>query len=202
MDKKYNFKVYAHISPSGKFYIGVTSQKPNRRWRFGKGYKHNEYFYNAILKYGWDNFQHEIIADNLSEDEAKNFEITLINKLKTLDREFGYNRTTGGDGVTGSKCPEWKKQKMRETMKGEGNPMYGISLEGKSGVDNPMYGKPSKHRKRVMCINTGEIFDCVTHASEKYKTYRSDINKNCRGIRTHAGKLNGEPLLWRYIDED
>ena len=61
-EKKY--VVYKHVSPSGKLYIGITSQKPELRWNYGRNYKENPYFYNAIQKYGWDSFQHEILYDN------------------------------------------------------------------------------------------------------------------------------------------
>ena len=65
------FVVYKHTSPNGKVYIGITSQKLNRRFRDGKGYYNNKHFYNAIKKYGWDNFSHEVLFDNLTEEEAK-----------------------------------------------------------------------------------------------------------------------------------
>ena len=62
---KNNYTVYMHISPSNKRYIGITSTKIEERWRNGKGYKHNKHFTNAINKYGWDNFEHIIIAKDL-----------------------------------------------------------------------------------------------------------------------------------------
>ena len=62
--------VYKHTSPSGKIYIGITCQNPNRRWRNGEGYKKNKYFYRAIQKYGWNNFQHEVIEEGLTEKDA------------------------------------------------------------------------------------------------------------------------------------
>lgn len=113
-ENKYKWCVYAHISPSNKYYIGITSQKPERRWRKGEGYTHNKYFTNAINKYGWDNFHHEIVASNLTEDEAKNFESLLIKKLNTTNSDFGYNLSSGGDGA--HHCEE-TKQLLRE-MKG------------------------------------------------------------------------------------
>ena len=95
MDKKWC--VYLHTSPSGKYYVGITSQKPERRWRNGKGYIHNNYFTNAINKYGWDNFMHEIIADDLSENEAKVLEEMLIKKFQSNNVAYGYNITSGGE---------------------------------------------------------------------------------------------------------
>lgn len=40
------YKVYKHTTPSKKVYIGITNQKPERRWgKNGRGYKDNDYFY-------------------------------------------------------------------------------------------------------------------------------------------------------------
>ena len=61
-----------HISPSNKKYIGITKQKVNKRWKNGNGYKTQQYFYRAIEKYGWDNFQHIIIAKGLTKDIFEN----------------------------------------------------------------------------------------------------------------------------------
>lgn len=91
------YKVYKHTSPNGKVYIGITNQNPERRWgKNGRGYKENGYFYRAIEKHGWNNFKHEILADNLTEEEACNLEIKLIEEFNTTDRSCGYNRHSGG----------------------------------------------------------------------------------------------------------
>ena len=94
-----NYKVYCWTcSVNNKKYIGITKQTMNRRARNeGKGYKHCVKFYNAITKYGFENFSYIIIEDNLSFQEAKEKEIYYINKYKTNDRRFGYNLSSGGD---------------------------------------------------------------------------------------------------------
>lgn len=69
--KSENFKVYMHISPSKKVYIGITCEANiEDRWKKGKGYKHSPHFTTAINKYGWDNFKHLILYTNLTQDEA------------------------------------------------------------------------------------------------------------------------------------
>lgn len=72
--------VYKHTNKiNNKIYIGQTCQKPEYRWGSdGQNYKNNPYFYSAIIKYGWNNFTHEIIYNNLTAEEANQKEIELI----------------------------------------------------------------------------------------------------------------------------
>ena len=69
------YSVYKHTNKvNGKVYIGITYNKPEVRWGSnGIGYK-RQLFWNAIQKYGWDNFTHEI----LFESQAYQKEIELI----------------------------------------------------------------------------------------------------------------------------
>ena len=89
--------VYCHISPSSKKYVGISCA-PESRWNHGNGYKKNYLFYRAIVKYGWNNFEHIIIKDNLSANEAKELEAHLISAWKLTDPQYGYNIREGGDG--------------------------------------------------------------------------------------------------------
>lgn len=91
-----NYIVYKHICPNNKVYIGITCQKPERRWSNGKGYKTSRYFYNAINKYGWDNIQHKILYKKLTKEEAEQKEIELIKKYKSNNLKYGYNIEYGG----------------------------------------------------------------------------------------------------------
>lgn len=113
----YNGKycVYVHTNKTnGKKYVGQTCQKPKRRWDNGNGYRRCTLFYRAIKKYGWDGFEHEVIAINLTKEEANNFEKLLIDKLDTTNPSNGYNSTSGGDSPVFS---EDAKQKMSESAK-------------------------------------------------------------------------------------
>ena len=99
MGKKYI--VYKHTSPNGKSYIGITSQTTSERWGVnGSRYlKENSYFANAIRKYGWDNFSHDILASGKTKKEAIELERNLILLLRTQNKRYGFNVTAGGDGV-------------------------------------------------------------------------------------------------------
>ena len=152
MDKSYC--VYMHVSPAGKKYIGLTSMAPEERWHNGKGYKNNPYFSAAIEKYGWDNFEHVIIATNLTQEEACKMETELIIKYNTIDINNGYNLTLGGLGALGYHHTDETKEVLREAFSGDKNPFYGkqhtyetkqkISAKNKgklSGESHPLYGK-------------------------------------------------------------
>lgn len=100
--KDNHYSVYIHINKvNGKSYVGVTGRYPvkNRWGPNGINYK-SQIFYRAIQKYGWDNFEHIIFASNLTIQEAKEMEVTLIKELKSLVAQNGYNVSEGGDANT------------------------------------------------------------------------------------------------------
>ena len=92
---KYN--IYKHTNLiNNKSYIGITSQKCQNRWGInGKGYELQPKFYNAIQKYGWDNFQHDILYTDLNKETALKIESELIKKYNTI--ENGYNVSPYGN---------------------------------------------------------------------------------------------------------
>lgn len=112
MDK---YIVYKHTSPSGKVYIGITKQNPNRRWKSGHGYKQNKYFYNAILKYGWKNIKHEILYSNLTLEEACIKEKELISFYSKSN--ICYNIAEGGTNGNTRSRTEKEKDHLRKVIK-------------------------------------------------------------------------------------
>ena len=115
-----NYCVYMHKNKlNNKVYIGITGQKPELRWNEGKGYKYNSHFYAAINKYGWyEGFEHIILYDNLTKEEAETMEIKTIEKYDATNQENGYNIQLGGnlnhtkyvyqyDRITGNYIKKW-----------------------------------------------------------------------------------------------
>lgn len=94
-----NYTVYIHQNLlNNKRYVGITADTVESRWRNGSGYK-TQVFGRAIQKYGWENFKHDIIAENLTQREAQELEISLIQKFHTQDPNFGYNIAAGGNAT-------------------------------------------------------------------------------------------------------
>ena len=197
MNKK--FLVYVHINKvNGKRYYGITSQRPKNRWARGKGYSNNEHFTNSINKYGWDGFDHVIVARGLTEDEAKWLEIKMIAAYDTNNQKFGYNQTPGGDMIS-----EEHRHNLSEFQKGENNSFYGKTHtdEAKRIMSETRKGKGNARAKAVICITTGRIFFTAKEAAQYYNIKgKSDISKCCKGTRKSCGNLNGQPLKWRYVN--
>ena len=211
------YKVYVHITPSNKYYVGITKRDTYQRWgKNGYNYKSNKHFWNAIQKYGWDNIQHEVVADNLTESEAKNFEILLIKKLESQSPMHGYNITKGGDGG-GYNISEESRIKMSQAKKGKNtgsdNVCYGISP--KERMDKDIYDTwlykhqhPEDYwyenkRIKIICLNNKEVFNSIEDAAKKYNINSSDICTCCKGKLYHAGrdKNTGELLSWQYYKD-
>lgn len=120
--------VYKHTSPSGKSYIGLTSRLlEERSGHQGIQYKKQAYFYNAITKYGWDNFSHEILQSDLSREEATKLEQFYIDLYHSNDPRYGYNLTNGGEvnyelsaevkrHIAEKTKKQWQQPEIRERM--------------------------------------------------------------------------------------
>jgi group I intron endonuclease len=117
-DTKHNkikkYLIYKHTSPSGKIYIGQTSNYKKRCSQHKSQTNRCQAFSKAIEKYGWENFTHEILKENLTIDEANHWEEFYICDLNTLSPN-GYNIAFGGNNKTMS---EQTRKKLSEALKG------------------------------------------------------------------------------------
>lgn len=215
-EKKYC--IYKHTSPSGKVYIGLTCQSPpEKRWQNGNGYKQCARFWNAIQKYGWDNFNHEIMFTQLSFDEAREKEKELIDIHNSTNSDYGYNISVGGQF-----CPpdivisEERRKMISERYKGVNNPNYGNHKI--AGKNNPFYGehhseetkkklseaaigRKSPRRKSVVQFDKNNNFiaeyESLTDARNHTGCNIGDISGCCKGKLKSAGGF-----IWRYKNSE
>lgn len=153
------YLVYKHTSPSGKVYIGMTKQTAEGRWKNGFGYQSSPHFWNAIQKYGWDNFSHEVLHEELSVDDACKLEQKLIAEYNAMDRRFGYNERSGGQiGAVFS-------DKVREKISKAQKQFYKEHPEAALRIAERVrgYHHTEETRKKLSQIKTGTHF---THTDE------------------------------------
>lgn len=97
-ENKVLYTLYKHkCKANNKVYIGLTNKTAEQRWKDGNGYKSNFELFSDIKLYGWDEgFEHEVIRDNLSYEEAKEAETFLITLYDATNPQKGYNNNFGG----------------------------------------------------------------------------------------------------------
>ena len=196
--EKEQYYVYLHLNKiNQKKYYGITSEKnPEDRWK--KGYSHNPHFSAAIKKYGWDNFEHIIIASNLLKQEAEKLEHELITKEQTNQARYGYNLTSGG-GVGVFRHSEESKKIMSEHKKGELNPMYGKqhSEETKLKISKSLQSHP-KTSKKILCIETQIIYKSLREAERLTGINHSGISQ---AAQEHGTQKTAGGYHWQYVYE-
>lgn len=110
------YTVYKHTNIiNNKVYFGITCQQVNRRWQNGSGYK-GTYFGNAISKYGWENFKHEILYTGLNLKEACDIEKELIKKYNSNNKKYGYNIAEGGQTIVNPNSKFGKDNKKSQRI--------------------------------------------------------------------------------------
>ena len=145
------YSVYRHTCPNGKIYIGITSKNPEIRWR-GR-YRNNKHFSSAIKKYGWENIKHEILFENLTQEEAEQKEIELIQKYDSTNQEKGYNIAKGGKTNSGFKHSDETKEKIKTTLSGHKHNKKTIQKMRKSARDN---WKNQEHKEKMSKAHIGK----------------------------------------------
>lgn len=191
--------VYQHKNLiNGKRYIGITND-PARRWSgSGKRYKATPRFWQAIKKYGWDGFEHEILEDGLTTQEAMDRERYYIELYKTQDPDHGYNILPGGDtrpSMLGKHHTEETKEIIRQMMIGR---MLSEEQRRQHGIwmHENMRGARNGKSKAVRCIDTGIVYESQRQAAEATGTLQSGISRCCSG---EISTTNGQ--RWEYVND-
>lgn len=219
-----NYYVYLYwrLDTNEIFYVGKGHDD---RWKTLR--KRNDHFNNIINKCP---IAVEIIKDNLTEEQAFYWEEEIIETLVfkygySIDIKNNRsnkkpphlaNQTWGGEGTSGRTMSKESKEKMSKDRMGEGNSFYNkhhteeskgkISRANKGkmiGELNPMYGKSGINNpssRSVICLTTKRIFFTTKDGGKCYGIDRRGISACCRGKRKSAGKINGIPLKWKYLN--
>lgn len=194
-------------------YVGITCSKPEYRWKNGRGYKNQPYLFNAIQKYGWDNFKHEVLLCGLTQQEASMAERIFIGYWGLTQHDNGYNIEDGG--VSGYVMSDETKMKHSISMvgknAGERNPMYSkhLTQEQKDKISTANRGKKrsvesrrkmsaNRPKKKVLQFdkNTHEIISVFESTHDAYRKTGIGQQNICRCCN-HQTKTAGG-YYWEY----
>lgn len=187
---------------SGKIYIGQTVQSLEDRWsdhsRPARGrHKNKSAIGSAIRKYGKENFFIEKIDSAGSIEALGVLEAHYIQKYGSL-APAGYNLELGGDS---KRCHEETKAKIREALKGRpfvnrwagGNRSKRTDAQ-KAHLSSLIKGRPNVALyKRVLCVETGAIYESVNAAAASHKCNRVTMSGLLK-----SGKRNSRGFTFQY----
>lgn len=198
-----NFIIYKHTNLlNNKSYIGITihNEYPNARWEGGFGYKNQPKFYQAIQEFGWNNFSHEIIENDVSPFDVERKEreyIALYDSYKN-----GYNASPGGNIPS-----DEGRKKISNALTGIKRSSESITKQittkiKNSGWSNGIDPIDTNLSQRVRCKETGDIFGSITEAENWSNSCK--ISECCKGLRQHAGRHpnTNELLSWEFVSKD
>lgn len=182
---------------TGKKYVGQTCQSLEKRaGKNGYKYRRCTVFWKAIQKYGWENFEVEILEDGLTLKQANEREQYWISQLNTLTPN-GYNCAIGGMNVSSS---DYVKQKISKAKKGrkaspeaiEKNRQSHLGIlhspEAKEKISQKLKGKPKHYTEEgKQKLIDSAIQRCSGSGNPMYGKHHSDESKE-KNRQSHLGK--------------
>lgn len=205
---------------NGKKYIGqsvdIQSRWCKHKSELNRNSHDNDYLQKSWNKYGADNFKFYVV-EFCDIDRLDELEVYYIDLYKTLDRNKGYNLTSGGS-FNKSYPPETRLKMSKSQIghivslesrikissnhadcSGRNNGMYGKNhtAEAKKKISNANKGKtsPKRNRNNVYCVELNKIFEDATEAAKELNLDSSCILKCCRGERKTCGGYH-----WEFIN--
>ena len=167
---------------NGKVYIGQALDVPKRWYDHRKAFKANrptQIIHHALIKYGLDNFEFEIIASCKTQDDTNNTETELVKQYDSfIGNGGGYNATLGG--MNAPKTEEWK-QKISQILMG-----HEVSQEARDKISQGNTGKvrSDEFKKNVSAFHAGK------EVSEKTRQLLSEINTGKEMLKETRQKLS------------
>ena len=177
--------VYKHISPSGRVYIGITHLTLAQRWIRGNGYKKCPIFFNAILKYGWDNIEHKVLIDNLTKEQASEVEQQLIKYYKSIGKS--YNITDGGEGTVGYKHTDSYKERMRLLQLGKPKSKESINKR-KEALSKSPYKCSEETKRKISSAMKGISHLKATEAAKQANSIAVELVRRDGSIQAFTSK--------------
>ena len=163
------------------------------------------------LNYGGSNGKASEHTKNIMRELNKGennprYGIEVSNETKKKMRENHWSKTGIYKPISkkGKDSPNYGKHHSEETKKKISNSNKGkiLSEETKKKMSNTRQGSNNPSSRKIICITTDKVFDCIKDAGAFYNCDNSGISKCCRGKEKHCGKLqDGTKLSWMYYED-
>lgn len=192
-----SYYTYAHFTKDTNelFYIGkgsFTKQGDFKRANACTG--RNAFWKNKVNKH--KGFKVEILAVWKTEQEAFAHEEFLISVMK----EKLVNLTFGGEGCSGRVHSQAEKDKRANSHRGKKRSPQSLANMSQAQKNNSvslsaLQEAREKQKKKILCVETGIVYDSLAEAGRLSGVLFQNISKACKGIRQHAGGYK-----WEFIN--
>lgn len=173
---------------NNKKYIGITSKTIKERFKAHKKNaekKINRYLYDSMNKYGYDNFEIELLDDTCSKwEELQEKERFYIKQYNTMYPN-GYNMTTGGDG--GNTIASWDYESRHSLYKHQGESRRGHAVSKDARI---AIGMATKERYLKMTKEEKEEINIKISKTLKKKGCKPPIYRGGNGGYKHTKEDN------------
>jgi len=183
----YIYKITNNVN--NKVYIGLTNDHEHRLYQYKWNAKHksdDRPILRAFNKYGFENFDFEVIATANSLQNINELEDILIKQYNAQDGDFGYNINNGG--LYSPRTPE-TCQKISEALKKyyetHSNHNKGKLLpeEWKKNISEASFGKPGTNLGKAFtnewCSNLSNSNTGKKHLTDR--KFKPEVEKEiCR----------------------
>ena len=232
-----HYYVYKIINlVNNKPYIGKTTKTIEKRWsehayeasrwqkcfESGTAFGYSSRLYPAMNKYGYENFNIQLIEELFSLEEMNQREKYWISFYDA--RHNGYNISAGGDGgfFAGCKHSPEAIEKIRMTSLNRRHSLesrikiskskigHFTSKETREKIRKAKIGSKvgphslewnknisEGHRNEIICVNTGEVYNNIKAAASKTGISRSAISNCVGGFTKTAGGFS-----WQYLNKN
>lgn len=212
----YIYKITNKIN--GKIYVGMTYRTVQERWKehlndCKRRRNENRPLYNAINKYGAENFVIEVIEETEKPEEREKYWIEELGSFK-----YGYNATLGGDGrpyidydlVIATYENIKNIAEVSRIMNIDASTVSkilhrnNIDIKSSGQVSKEKTGKPvGMYRDEELLKIFPSLTDAARYLIEQKNT--SNSKYDLKGIVAHIGQVcNGKrktaySYVWKYI---
>ena len=162
-----------------------------------KNGKHKIYKVHRLVAFAFipnDDTENKIDVNHIDEDKSNNTVENLEWCTASYNNNYGTRNERVAEKLKNREFSEESRKKMSEKGKGRK-----FSEEHKQKLSEARKGK-KPNTKKVICVETGQIFDCIKDAERETKI--NHIGRCCKGKQSYAGRhpKTNEKLHWKFVE--
>lgn len=188
---------------TGKVYIGQTINESKRKSAHKRMQTDwHSHFYNAIARYGYEDFEYKILYEVISEipyyikQVLDLMETYYIKVYQSTNPQFGYNIAAGGGGTIGVHLSEEHKRKISQALKSKHLKLNDNQINALRNAPHALTHKGKTIQKYSFDGDFIEEFDSIRRACQSVGGRESAMWKALNREGHNKGYFKG--FYWKF----